>query len=563
MKEKTIHKKFSAMVSVALSALLICANYGVVALKAADMQEITPLNVTFIRPTQSNPLGSASDFNGVIFGNLSDFRDTEGPVASTGNVSVASQICAPTGSTYQSHQGGGWMLPDEIDNGVIQPMNVGLLLSGAGASSSCPVQNGVVVLGEESKYSSKDYSEIVRHAAADKYMTDMKNYMKTQNESLFAKASTGEIIRHAELQSNTKWPAMSRWGEVIVFKGTNAGWNIFDIDMSDASLAGAAWVYDVPANAGIMFNVTNSKGTEIVMTNGSNSYMQSAHIQARSYVVPFIGSSEANVKCATAELAGRVLWNIDPKITKITYKSGSNNIMGSVLAPNAAFESNSGDGSVNGTLVAKRAKGFNGSELHWFKFRGADEEDDTTEITTTAPITTTVPADTTTTSAVSVPDGTTVPGSTPPGGNNPPDKTIVPPVTTRVVPPHITIPANTTTQPQHTTTRTTTAPVTTATPSGTNGTTAPSATTTVPATKESDTGSVTTSVTTSPVNPPEMATGDITSNTPPIYTTAIDLGAGVDESSENGTGLMYMLIICVISTAGVLILRKTSKKNSR
>lgn len=596
---------FTAIGSATLAAALICTNLGVSSLFAAGTQEVTDANVFFATPTADNPLGGASDFNGVIFGNLSGFADSEGPVASSGNVDVTHQVSYPPGNLYLSHSPGSWIPYDDIDDGIAPAMNVGLILGetvdkdGNVHTGSCAknVDSGTVIVGPTSSYTGASYpKKYENNESADKFMQDAKANLTYQNAVLFSKAENGRIIRNAE--NTPEWEALKAYRrEVIVFKGTDSDWNVFKVNFDDvAAMSAAIWVYDVPEGSKVLMNITAS-GKSLTVTQGSNGDMLN-FFPSDVCAVPYLGKSltDKGGRMATAEFAGRVLWNVDPKITKVTYRMGSNYIMGSLLAPNADLNTTGSDGSssVNGTLVINNATGTGGSELHWFKFRGkaggtGDVSETTTAETTTAPAST--PETEVTTTASDSGSGTEV-TTTAPVSTQETEITTTAPVTTSV---SVTKPTTTMRPPMVITG--TTAPVTT--PKVT------AATTKAPVTTPSaGTGSMQTSVPNPdrpssdvqtippipPVDPDDNApattlnpavsddpSGDVPTDTVAtgagiVVTSAtgnntsnLDLGAGVEDfaAAESGNTGIIVLAVCGLGAVCALALGKAFRRKAK
>lgn len=320
-------------------------------------QAIAVDNIVWVGPTENNPLGSAADFNGMIFGSIDDLADSEGPVASTGVVNLRGGIAADKDSTYLSHQPT-WFGGDDIDNGKAAQMNIGLLL-GNGGSSASSVNNGTVVYGATSSFTGASAITPVLSSQADTFMTNAKTSLENTNNILFNNPHS--------LLTNSSLGTVTLSGTEIIFTGTNPKWNVFEVNFDELAKLGkiqdCVFVYDIPTDSKVLINITSNDKSNVIVSGGSG--------------VPKL-RQQSDAK-ASPKFGGQVLFNIDPQITQVTYDTsygagGAGWPLGSVLAPKADFKAVTGDSSVNGTLVAKSVSSVStgdiGAELHWFRFGG-------------------------------------------------------------------------------------------------------------------------------------------------------------------------------------------------
>jgi len=343
MKRKILAKTLSFFTAVALVIGIAPSNlfaFGAPAISTGSpIQSIDANHLTWEKPSDSNPLGGASNFNGMIFGTTTGLADAEGPVATTGNISGCQSIALETGFLFGSHTTY-WIPADKIDTGISKKLNIGLMIGGT-ATTGTPVGNGDVVIGNNANYTG---GSKIKKTAVDSYLNNAKADLIAMSAQLFAYPANGTIDNTAS--------------DKIVFTGTNAGTNVFTIDYSVTQFAYKAVEFNIPEGSTVLFNVVGSG--EVTINSGTNA----------SFFNPFANTPTVNGKSSTAEFAGRILYNFDSRITKVISRSGINYLLGSILAPNATVQGNSGSSSINGTLVAKNLTGTGGFELHSFPFRG-------------------------------------------------------------------------------------------------------------------------------------------------------------------------------------------------
>ncbi|MEG2685162.1 MAG: hypothetical protein RR929_03760 [Erysipelotrichaceae bacterium] len=383
-------KKLTKTISTLLLSTLFIGSslmMGMDSSKATNFsQTLDPNNLVWEKATDNNPLGGAVNFNGVIFGDFKGFVDTEGPLASSGTVDASRGISSTKpGDTYLSHNG--WVTPDAIDDGKAKDNKVGLLLGDGKAYTKTFVEYGKIVLGSKSTYA-KDpsNSRIIKTNAADKYMADAKADLIASNAKVYAKKANGIIFDEKSKEYTSDYPNEGRTFGAMVFKGTDAKLNIFELDYSlFPKMNDSMIIFDVPEDSGLIINVKDSSNKTIIMYGGNNAFYQGSTAKE----LPLIRKGKTFVT-PTAEFAGRVLWNVNPSVDKINFlPNGSNYLLGSVLCPNADVNPLTGSSSVNGVLVAKSSTGGPGSggaELHCFMFRGVDASGSTNPVVPPKPV---------------------------------------------------------------------------------------------------------------------------------------------------------------------------------
>jgi len=353
--------KTKKLLSLLIAVVMFCTYNSSIVLAAesittgSTVQSIDANNLVWEKPTGANPFGGAANFNGMIFGEISGLADSEGPVAGNGNIIGCQAISTESGVLYGSHTQY-WVPADDIDTGVSPHFNIGLMLGGT-ASSSSPVKNGDIVLGTNANYTG---GSPLKRAEVDTYLDSAKADLIAMSTKLFSYEANGTI-------DNTG-------ADKIIFTGTNAGTNVFEIDYSVTKFDNKQVVFNIPEGATVLFNVIGSG--VVTIHSGTNV----------THAAPYQNTPTLNGKAATAEFAGRILYNFDSRITRVNSKAGTNYILGSMLAPLAEVHGEKGDSSINGTLVASKISGTGGGfELHYFPFRGSftDPSDKTGQLSFT------------------------------------------------------------------------------------------------------------------------------------------------------------------------------------
>ncbi|WMJ22327.1 SpaA isopeptide-forming pilin-related protein [Paludicola sp. MB14-C6] len=342
------------LVACVLSVLMLLSNginmvYAEPLSKSQDttgtsMSKNTNYNLVWDKPSDTNPFGGASNFNATVLGNITKLSDSEGPVASNGSIfpynvspngikSESSIACVPIGTRFGSHTVP-WIEPDAIDNGIAPQFKLGLLLAGFG-TASCPVKFGDVVVGMHAQYTSS-WKPFIRTEKADAYLKAAQADLIEMNRYISSLSANGTIENKSDK---------------ITFIGTKEI-NIFNVDYSVLDFARKSVEFKIPKDSTVILNVQGN-GTVTLCTGENN------------------GSTPlVNRKKATAEFAGRVLYNVNSNITKVVSRAGTNYLFGSVLAPHSDLKATDGGSSINGTLVCKNVEGVEGFEFHHFPFRG-------------------------------------------------------------------------------------------------------------------------------------------------------------------------------------------------
>lgn len=313
------------------------------------------------QPISGQPFGNGVGYNGIIFGNLSNIVDMEGPVAVEGNVN------SYRGMSVSFGRGGAQTIPYD-------PKAVRFLAGGdVSIAGALTVVGNVVTAGNTFNVGTGSTYLIgmsgesdQRELLAQLYAADGSPYWEPASHNGYYVISSYDVPRyipawrldadvpaffndakasitcwHNAIGAMTATGATSATDYGYVFTGTDAQQNVFDLTWPEEGSIVGNLTFDVPESAVNIVRIY-SGDTMIIST-------------------PLWG---------TESMAGRTLYVLmNAKTVNMPFPTA---IYGSVLAPDTAWYAQTTGGNINGntalgSLWVQEGSGF---ELHWHPFEG-------------------------------------------------------------------------------------------------------------------------------------------------------------------------------------------------